>query len=506
MSRTLAAVLALFPTVVLAQEPREQDLVRFEKQLKAATADAGPAIACVVVSRSDKYPKPERTPEPWQLGDFHRADFLKANPNLKALAARLDLSDPETIPDHGFAGGVVIDPAGLVLTHYHTIEGATKIYVHLARGTGSYADLRAADARSDLAVLKLLQPPAGLKAIKFGKVRLPEDGKATVATGTLGLMMAFPYTSGVALDRPKAGLATVSSIRHPQAPKEDHRFDRTLPRSVYNYAPILDVESRIQPGASGAVLLNLDGETIGFTSTMAAIAGADESHAFAMPADENFTRIVEVLRRGEEVQYGFLGVSEPRFQQTFRGMPVESVPTRGSPADLAGLRPGDLILRINERPVNSFQDLLLLVGHGLAGQPITISYQRGQQTIEKTVNLAKFKNDMPFIASVKPEPVFGVRVDYSSVIIPLIVNPFAGRNVPYVADGVALREVIADSPAAAKFPNFGENNRIIISHVDGVAVRTPAEFYSEAKGKKSVTLKVAEATDRFSQVKEVTLP
>ena len=77
------------------------------------------------------------------------------------------------------ACGVVIDP-GLILTPYHVIEGATKIYVHLPDRGGSYADIHAADSRSDLAVLKLITPPPGMVPIPFGEVRLRDQGNKPV--------------------------------------------------------------------------------------------------------------------------------------------------------------------------------------------------------------------------------------------------------------------------------------------------------------------------------------
>src|SRR5262249_3424919 len=148
-------------------------LAVIEKQLTAANVKTAPCVACVVVSRSDRYPKMNAPEQPGKLGGFDKEAFLKANPNQKRLAVSLDLADPHSIPDHGFACGVVID-AGLTLTPYHVVEGATKIYVHLPERGGSYADIHAADSRSDLAVLKLITPPPGMLPIQFGTVRLRE--------------------------------------------------------------------------------------------------------------------------------------------------------------------------------------------------------------------------------------------------------------------------------------------------------------------------------------------
>src|SRR5262245_47713596 len=176
---TLLVLLPLAATVP-AQEPTKNDLLlAIEKQLKTANDTTGPAVACVVVSRSDQYGQSPSADQPGKLGAFDPKEFVKANPTESAakLAPSLDLSDPKNIPDYGYSCGVVIDPNGLILTPYHVVEGATKIYVYLKGGSGSYADIHAADARSDLAVLKLITPPPLLQAIKFGEVRIAEKPK-----------------------------------------------------------------------------------------------------------------------------------------------------------------------------------------------------------------------------------------------------------------------------------------------------------------------------------------
>ncbi|MFM8274150.1 MAG: hypothetical protein ACKODX_17725, partial [Gemmata sp.] len=149
-------VLSAAAVALPAQEPTKNDLLfAIEKKLRAAYDSAGPSVACVVVSRSERYPRPASAgEEPGALGGFDPEQFLKDHPLARpALVKSLDLSKPENVPDHGFACAVVIDEKGLLLTPFHVVEGATKIYVHLPGRVGSYADIHAGDARTDLAVL-----------------------------------------------------------------------------------------------------------------------------------------------------------------------------------------------------------------------------------------------------------------------------------------------------------------------------------------------------------------
>jgi serine protease Do len=499
------------PAAARAEEPKQRDLLEaVEKQLKATAETAGPSIVCVVVSRSDRYPKPAKADDtPGRLGGFDPKEFLKndASAGRAALAKSLDLADPRTIPDHGYAGGVVIDPSGLVLTPYHVTDGATKVYVFLPGGGGSYADIHAADSRSDLAVLKLISPPAELKAIKFAEVRTAEQNgkKATVFPGKLVLMMALPYSSNFRLDTPASSLGGITSVRY-RVPNLTGSSDRTAGKdaSYYKYAPLLEHDVRVNAGVSGAALLNLDGELVGLTTAAAVVYNREVGPGYAIPADDHFRRVVDVLRRGEEVEYGFLGVSDPA--ETIGGILIRDVMTQ-QPADLAGIRSGEVISRINDLPVKTYDDLLLHIGCALAGSKVTLTVvsQLGEpRKVEAT--LAKFRHDRPFIASARPDPVFGLSVEYGSVLSQrLSGNRTVQENG--IPPGVWVREVAPKSPAVAQFKTLGDDpNRWLVTKVDGTAVKTPADFYRAAKGKTAVKLTLIDPTEAKPREHELTLP
>src|SRR5205823_8194633 len=106
-------------------------------------------------------------------------------------------------------------------------------------------------------------------------------------------------------------------------------------------------------------------------------SGSDTPGGFALPLDASIKGIVAQLRGGKEVEYGFLGVQHlpaPGFSGA--GLVLSAV-TPGSPADRAGLRQGDRIVKIHDRAVNDFDDLVLQVGIALAGSEVRIEYQRG---------------------------------------------------------------------------------------------------------------------------------
>jgi serine protease Do len=476
-------------------EPNRTELLSaVEKQLRAASEAVGPSVACVVVSRSDRYPKPSHPTPPGKLGTYDRAEFLKLTNDGRA-ATELDLSDIRTAANHDCACGLVVGADGLILTPFHVIDGATKVFVHLPGRAGSYADVYAADGRYDLAVLKLIAPPAGLTPVRFGEVTLtPRTG--TVTAGKLVVALGHAHGAGFALDRPRTALGSVTGVRRPvQAP------NAPPPENYYAFGPLIEHDARAVPAPDGAPLLNLDGAVIGLCTSAAAPAGERGPH-LAFPTDSYFRRVVDVLKRGEEVDYGYLGAL---FDARSENVRVTGL-VRGGPADLARIEVDDSILAVNDAAVENFADLQLKVGAALAGSQVRVLVRRGAGRKELLVTLGKFKHDRVSIAAIRPEPVFGLRVDYNTVIAEAPLGPGPRPNRTLHA-GVSVREVVPDSPAAAALKQLGDDpTKWLVTHVGETAVASPAEFYRAARGQKALTLIVIEAYDPAARPREMKLP
>jgi len=507
----LAVSLVLVP-MIHGQEPTQRELLNaVEKQLKQATATAGPAIATIVVSRSEHYPKAANADTPGKLGGFNPKEFLKTDATLERaqLAKSLDLSNIDAIPDHGYAGGVVIDAEGYVLTPYHVIDGATRVYVFLQGGGGSYADIHAADARADLAVLKLITPPAKMTAIKMANVRTVGVGekKANVFAGKLCVLMASPYSSKFGLGSPIAAFGSITNVRFRTKKPES---DTPAPARWYSeYGVFLEFDVKVNAGITGGVLLNLDGEMIGLTNAMAVAWGNAIGPGYAVPVDDHFRRVVEVLRRGEEVEYGFLGVTSPnsRFAPNGDARAIDPIP--GGAAALAGIQNGDLIAKVNGIPVESFDDLLLHVGSALAGSKVQISVLRRNRVVELEATLAKYTNKEAYITSVRPDAVFGLRVDYNTMLPSNLPQAqfFGMDERREIRAGVCVREVVAGSPAATPFKTLGDTpTRWLITQVNGTDVTNPAEFIKAAKGQDKLKLTLLDPSETNPRSKELTIP
>jgi S1-C subfamily serine protease len=359
---------------------------------------------------------------------------------------------------------VVLDESGLVLTQAHVVRNAAKLYVRFSHKRGSWADVLAADPRSDLAVLRLLDKVPDLKAVKLG-----DGGKAE--KGQFVVLLANGFSPGFRDYSPGASWALIANVHERlYRPADRKEFNKTRhSHTLYHYPTLLQLDMRLKPVSGGAVF-NLDGELIALT-TARAIEGGEAAGSFALPLDAAVHRIIEVLRRGEEVEYGFLGVGWTTDNPPPEGVKLDTV-AEHSPAFRAGLRENDLLLSIDGVPVREHDDVFLLIGRRLAGTTVKVEVKApGEAPRTCTATLVKFYIDGPILASKQPAPRRGLRVDYTSVL--------NGRPAPSwikgVAEGVLVRDVKANSPAdrAQLQPDK------IITKVNGQKVLTPAEFYRE---------------------------
>src|SRR4051794_23264596 len=186
-TRPMARLVSFLLTLVLivldtgplpGQEKALAQALALQTVMQKAIRQAEPSIACVLVSRNPAHVRGAGPDSSGQLGDFDPEvlGFL-GDEKSKEERRKLDLADPGHIPE-AFGSGVVIDARGLVLTNYHVIRDATKIFLRLPGGKASYADIHAADPRSDLAVLRFRdnrQLP--LRSIPLGDAALIERGQ-----------------------------------------------------------------------------------------------------------------------------------------------------------------------------------------------------------------------------------------------------------------------------------------------------------------------------------------
>jgi serine protease Do len=493
----LLPLCSILPSASFAQDAADI-LAALEARVKRAARENGPGVVCIHVSRSPAYHE-----APWgnprnleYLGELGRFDAAAArkkiadHPQRERLQRDIadhDLSDAAVVPE-SFGCGMVLDKSGLILTNYHIVKGATRLYVRIPGQSGSWANIHAGDPRSDLAVLKLLDPPEALKPLQMG-----DGGAVKPGQFVLSLCNAFAPGLRVGADGPEVSSGQVVALR--QAPPGPRLDEGELHRAtLHQYGTLFQVDARLVPGCSGGVLLDLDGKAIGLTSAVVAVVG-DRPGGFAIPFDAGTKRIIDVLKRGEEVEYGFLGVvlQPPGLGGAFGGVKLYRV-SPGSPAGRAGFVAGDTIININGNPIRNNSDLFLHVGMGLAGNTIKVEVRRGFRNVSNNVTLAKFYYPGPILAAKRPPARFGLRVDHSSILTQRNPFPGLGRAQP---DGVVIREVIPGGPADKALLQPDK----LITHVDDTPVPTPAAYLAAIlKAGPSVRLTVVNGEGRSDQI------
>lgn len=267
-----------------------------------------------------------------------------------------------TTAEGGGAGsGVIVSEAGDILTNEHVVQGASTVIVTLADGRIFDAGIVGTDPTTDLAVIRIVNPPEDLQVATLGTSANLTVGQEVVAIGNpLGL--SATVTSGIvsALDRPVV---------------TGNPGDKPVVTNA------IQVDAAVNPGNSGGPLFDLDGRVVGITSSIASTSAHSGSIGlgFAIPVDLA-ARVADELMTLGSVQHAFLGVSltdgEATAAGTTRtGAQVMQV-TPGSGAERAGLEVGDVVVGIGGRPVSGADSLTGAVRALAPGQQVTLDVVR----------------------------------------------------------------------------------------------------------------------------------
>lgn len=437
-----------------------------QSQVQRSIETAEDSLVSILVSKSKNYQKfgyPDLQPWTGRLGGFERDrvdNSLQVSglaPKMRqALLQQMDLANLRTRPD-SFGTGVIWNDKGQILTNFHVVKGATKILLRFSKRRFCYANILAGDPRSDLAILEPISKMESLQPIQFAKDSIPPRGTFVVS-------LAFQIRSV----SPSASFGIISNI-HEVLP---FRVDQEIEHSLYKHGPIIETDARLQAGCSGGALLNLNGEIIGLTTSLAAIQGVDVPGGFAIPLHKGIRSIIDKLTSGLEVEYGFLGVGFEQSLQTTNGISISYV-TPGSAADKNGIQSRDVLLSLDGRRINHSDELLQQLGTLMAGTQIKLEILSSETKIRRFVGIVLDKFYLPAksIAALTQRPIIrGLKVDYTSI---LVQDHPLGLGTKRIPKGVVITEVEPNTPAATSLLKPGE----VITHVNQKAVTTPDEFY-----------------------------
>jgi serine protease Do len=261
--------------------------------------------------------------------------------------------------------GVIIDPAGYILSNEHVVGNADAIEVMLSDGRKFQGKVVGKDPRADLAVIKI--DATGLPAAKLGDSDTVRPGQWAIAIGN-------PF--GIFEDNPTPTMTVgvVSAVHR--------RLDGAGIGGRY-YGDLIQTDAAINPGNSGGPLINLNGEIIGINAAIISPSGAYAGIGFALPVNRA-KEVLEELKKGQKIEYGWLGVGiqalnedlaeEFKLPDSSGALVITVIP--GSPAAAAGLQLGDVIRECDGRPVRDTDGLMEKVGRTRPGKKIKLKIVR----------------------------------------------------------------------------------------------------------------------------------
>jgi serine protease Do len=379
---------------------------------------------------------------------------------------------------NSLGSGFIIDAAGIVVTNNHVISEADEITVILNDGTRLKAELIGKDQKTDIALLRV-KSDKPLKAVKFGDSEKLRLGEWVIAIGN-------PFSLG--------GTVTAGIVSARNRDINSGPYD--------NY---IQTDASINRGNSGGPLFNLDGEVIGVNTAIISPSGGSIGIGFAVPS-KTALPVIDQLKQFGETRRGWLGV---RIQQVTdeiaeslgikppRGALVAGVDEKG-PAKPAGIEPGDVIVKFDNKDIKEMRDLPRVVADTPVGKQVPVQIIRKGKEETKTVMLGRLE-DGEKQAEAKKDPA----VDAP----PSVVKKTLGIELANLSDdlrkrykikdtvkGVVITGIDSSSPAADKRLSPGD----VIVEIAQEAVASADDFQAridklKKDGRKSALLLIAGA-------------
>ena len=393
-------------------------------------------------------------------------------------AAMPDMSDPleffrqfqrggvpqREVPVHGMGSGFIVGADGIILTNAHVVKGATEVNVKLTDRREFRAKVLGSDPKTDIAVLKI--NASSLPVVTLGS---SEDLRAGEWVLAIGAPFGFENTV-------TAGVVSAKG--------------RSLPDD--SAVPFIQTDVAVNPGNSGGPLFNARGEVVGINSQIYSQSGGYQGVSFAIPIDLA-TRIKEQIIAHGKVEHAKLGVAVQEVNQALAdsfgldrptGALVASV-EKGSAAEKAGLKPGDVIRGANGKAIVSSGDLPAVVGLSRPGDRLAMEVWRQGKKVQLTAELGRSADKVA--AAATPASAEGGRIG-------LALRPLEAQEKQQsgLRAGLVVEDVAGPAEAAGVAPGD------VVLAVNGTPVSTVEQVKAAvAKSQKSVALLIQRGDDQI---------
>ncbi|MGK5078285.1 Do family serine endopeptidase [Janthinobacterium sp. HLX7-2] len=369
------------------------------------------------------------------------------------------------VPTHGLGSGFIVSPDGIIMTNAHVVRDAREVTVKLNDRREFRAKVLGTDPKTDIAVLKI-------DASNLPIVPLGHSSELKVGEWVLAIGSPYGFDSTVT-----AGVVSAKG--------------RSLPDD--SNVPFIQTDVAVNPGNSGGPLFNTRGEVVGINSQIYSQTGGFQGLSFAIPIDLA-GRIKDQIVATGKASHAKLGVTVQEVNQGFadsfklatpEGALVANV-ERGSPADAAGLKSGDVVRKVNGQRIIASADLPALVGTSLPGDKISMDVWRDGKIVSLMATLGNAADKVAEVA--KSDGAAG------KVQLGLALRPLQSDEKREA--GISAGLLVEDAGGAAA--NAGVLPGDVLLSVNGRPVNTVEQVRDVVdKSAKSVALLIQRGPDKI---------
>jgi serine protease Do len=369
------------------------------------------------------------------------------------------------VPTRGQGSGFIVNADGIIITNAHVVKDAKEVTVKLTDRREFRAKVLGADAKTDIAVLKI--EASNLPTVAIGSTKDLKVGEWVLAIGS-----PFGFENTVT-----AGVVSAKG--------------RSLPDD--SYVPFIQTDVPINPGNSGGPLINTRGEVVGINSQIYSRSGGFQGVSFSIPIDVAVQIKDQIVATGK-ASHARLGVAVQEVNQAFadsfkldkpEGALVSNV-EKGSPGEKAGLRSGDVIRQVDGQPIVSSGDLPAVIGQRKPGSQVTLEIWRQGAREQLTAKLGDAAEKGTTVAS-NDEAVGKGKLGLA--LRPL--QPQEKREAA-VEGGLLIEDAAGPSALAGVQPGD------VLLSINGTPASSAEQVRAVvAKSGKSVALLIQRGTDRI---------
>lgn len=380
------------------------------------------------------------------------------DPFFKEFFGRNFAIPQEKQKSSSLGSGVIVSQDGYIVTNNHVVEDSDEIIVTLLESDKEYkAKIIGTDPKTDLAIIKI--DASNLKAIKIAD-------SSKVAEGDIVFAIGNPFGVGGSTTQ-----GIISGLNKDNI-------------GLNQYENFIQTDASINPGNSGGALVDSRGALIGINSAILSRSGGNNGIGFAIPS--NMTKdIAKRLIEDGKIERGFIGVMISNLTQEQKdlyknknGALLSSV-EKGHPADEAGLKRGDLIIKVEDKEIKSANDLKNVIGSYAPDKSVEVTYERGGKISTAKIKLAAMDGGAAATSLKQNQTVNGLSVSS-------IDDATRYRyKLPSDMGGVLVTDVKDGSDAQ----KFGFETGDIIIQVAEDTIKNIAEFnkaIANTKGKKTL--------------------